>query len=289
MSIIDTVMEQNSGELNSYDKCKNIIVIQARIASTRLPGKVILDLEGEPLLIRMIERVSRIKTSARIVVATTLGSKDDQIVEICQAHGIEVFRGHSTDLLDRHYKAALYYGADIVAKIPSDCPLIAPAVIDKVFDKFAIGDSDYTSNLHPASYPDGNDIEVMSIAALEVAWRKAELPMEREHTTPYIWDRPKLFRIANVKWSTTGHGTEARDYSMSHRWTIDYAEDYAFVCKVYKELYPFKKDFDLMDILDLLDKKPEIHAINARYAGVNWYRHHLEQLKTISSNQTKLI
>ena len=274
---------------NRVKRAEALIVVQARLGSTRLPRKILLDVAGAPLLVRMVERVARIKTPARIIVATTIGAQDDAIAELCRAAGIEVFRGHPTDLLDRHYQAALHYGADVVAKIPSDCPLIDPWVIDQVFERFAAGDSDYTSNLHPASYPDGNDVEVMRATALGTAWQEATLPMEREHTTPFIWERPEHFRISNVVWECALDGGLKRDYSMSHRWTIDYPEDYAFICKVYDELYLSDNAFGLYDILDLLKRRPELHAINAKYAGVNWYRHHLGELKTISAKQTRLI
>jgi spore coat polysaccharide biosynthesis protein SpsF len=262
---------------------KNLVVIQARMGSTRLPGKVLMDLAGAPLILRMVERVARMRTPARIVVAVTTEPQDDGLVDLCRATGIEVFRGHPADLLDRHYRAAVEYDADVVAKVPSDCPLIDPTVIDAVFQRFAQGDCDYVSNLHPASYPDGNDVEVMTRSALETAWREAALPMEREHTTPFIWERPQRFRIANVVWES------GRDYSMSHRWTIDYPEDYEFIRRVYEALYPVDSAFGLDDILELLDRQPELAQINARYAGVNWYRHHLHELKTVAQHQTRNI
>ena len=127
---------------------------------------------------RIDERVSRIKTPAQIVVATTTDRCDDSIADVCDASGINVFRGHPCDLLDRHYQAALQFGADVIAKIPSDCPLIDPNVIDRVFNQFIAVQSDYTSNLHPASYPDGNDTELIKTPVLETAWRNANLPME---------------------------------------------------------------------------------------------------------------
>jgi spore coat polysaccharide biosynthesis protein SpsF len=264
-----------------------IIVVQARVGSTRLPGKVLKDVCGKPLLERMLERLARVKTAARtrIVIATTPYAEDDPIANLCRKLGVDVFRGHPTDLLDRHYQAALFFGGDIVAKIPSDCPLIDPVVVDRVLARFAEGDCDYAGNLHPASYPDGNDVEVMSLAALGKAWREAGLAMEREHTTPFIWERPERFRLANVSWEADADGTP-RDYSMTHRWTIDYPEDYEFIRRVYEELYAENPAFGIGDILGLLDARPDIAAINAKHAGVNWYRHHLQQLKTVDARHT---
>lgn len=262
-----------------------IIVIQARKGSTRLPGKITMPLAGKPLLVRMVERIAAAKTSKTIVVATTTEGIDDEVEDICKEHNFNCFRGHPTDLLDRHYKTGLEYGADIVVKIPSDVPLIDPKIIDRVLqfylsnqDKF-----DFVSNLHPATFPDGNDVEVIPMPVLESAYKEAKTPMEREHTTPFIWENPQRFRIGNVEWES------GKDYSMSHRFTIDYTEDYEFIKRVYDELYGSNPDFDLNDILSLLEKQPEIYDINKKYAGVNWYRNHLDELKTVSKEQTKSI
>ncbi len=269
-------------------KPATLIVVQARTNSTRLPGKVLKEVCGKPILERQLERLARVKTAARIVVATTSDATDESIALLCRRLAVDVFRGHPTDLLDRHYRAALAFGADAVAKIPSDCPLIDPAVVDRVLARFAVGDCDYVGNLHPASYPDGNDVEVMSLEALATAWREAQLAMEREHTTPYLWERPERFRLANVSWEAGAEGT-LRDYSMSHRWTIDYPEDYEFIRCVYEALYPQNPEFSMGDILDLLAVRPDLAAINARYAGVNWYRHHLHELKTVDARHTRQV
>ena len=264
-----------------------IIVVQARTGSSRLPGKVLKDVCGKPLLERLLERLARVKATSRIVIATTLDAADDPIAELCHQLGIDVFRGHATDLLDRHYRAALAFGAEAIAKIPSDCPLIDPMVVDRVLARYAEGDCDYVGNLHPASFPDGNDVEVLGLVALGAAWREAGLAMEREHTTPFIWERPERFRLANVSWEADTEGRQS-DYSMSHRWTIDYPEDYEFVRRVYEELYPQNPAFGMNDILGLLEARPEIAAINAQYAGVNWYRHHLHELRTVNARHTRL-
>ena len=242
-----------------------------------------MPLQGKPLFLRQAERVAAARLVGRVIIATTLDPQDDPVEEICRQEGLDCFRGHATDLLDRHYQAALRFPADAVIKIPSDCPLIDPAVIDQVIG-FYLDHSpeyDFVSNLHPASWPDGNDVEIMSFTTLERAWREARRPMEREHTTPYIWENPDLFRIGNV---VMGGGV---DYSMTHRFTIDYAEDYAFIRTVFDELYPGNPVFGVNEILALLERRPEIYAINAHYAGVNWYRHHLDELRTVGVEQTK--
>ncbi len=267
------------------DQIKILTVIQARMDSTRLPGKVMMPLAGKPLLLRQYERVTAAKLIDKIIVAITTEEIDNTIVDLCIDNNINYYRGNSTDLLDRHYKAALTYSADAVVKIPSDCPLIDPGVIDKVlkyyidnYNKF-----DFVSNLHPASYPDGNDVELMTMNALTDGWQNAKKKLEREHTTPYFWENPEKYRIGNVLWET------GKDYSMSHRFTIDYPEDYEFVKRIYDELFSDENIFSLNDILGLLEKNPEIKNINSKYAGVNWYRHHLVELKTIAKSDTKLI
>lgn len=256
---------------------KTVTIIQARCGSTRLPNKVLLPLAGKPLLVRMAARVMAAKLVGTVVIATTTDPQDDIIAELCRHENLPYFRGHSTDLLDRHYQAALYYGADTVLKIPSDCPLIDPAIIDKTIQYYTdhLGQYDYVGNLHPASYPDGNDVEIMPLSILAQAHSHATKGIEREHTTPYIWQNPQLFRIGSVLWET------GLDYSDSHRFTIDYPEDYDFIKRVYDELYIQNPLFSLNDILQLLAQQPDIAALNAQYAGVTWYSRHLaEQMKT---------
>lgn len=262
-----------------------LIIIQARVGSSRLPGKVMMPILGQSLLHRMIERLRFINHPVKLVIATSVNTADDIIEQEANRIDIPCFRGSENDLLERHYLAAVKYNADVVLKIPSDCPLIDPRAVDQVLDYFFAhqDEFDYVSNLHPATWPDGNDVEIMTMACLTKTYQEASRPLEREHTTPYIWENPDKFRIGNVTWDT------GLDYSMSHRFTIDYLADYQFIKRVYEELYPLKADFSCQDILDLLSKKPEIYNINAEYAGVNWYRNHLEELKTISADQTRIV
>lgn len=263
---------------------KVVIVVQARMSSSRLPGKVMLPILGESLLYRMIERIHMIRHKAEIIVATSQESSDDIISHESARIGVACYRGSLNNLLDRHYQAGKQFGATTVLKIPSDCPLIDPRIIDEALDfYYAVpGKYDYVSNLHPATFPDGNDVEIMTMDCLEQTWKEAARQLELEHTTPYIWENPEKFRIGNVPLPS------GEDYSMSHRFTIDYEADYQFIKRVFEELYLQRPDFSCGDILKLLDEKPEIYAINAKYAGVNWYRNHLDELKTISSGQTKV-
>jgi spore coat polysaccharide biosynthesis protein SpsF len=233
----------------------------------------------------MLERIRAARSSFELVVATTTDPSDDTILSLCDRMDVDCFRGHPTDVLDRHYRAAVEFEADVVVKIPSDCPLIDPAVLDRVlgFYRENADRYDFVSNLHPATYPDGNDVEVLTFAALETAWQEATRGLDREHTTPFVWDQPHRFRIGNVRWET------GRDFSMSHRFTVDYREDYTFAAAVFEALWsPSHPVFSLADILKLLDERPELGRLNARYAGVNWYRHHLDELRTVGRSETRV-
>jgi len=260
-----------------------VAIVQARMSSSRLPGKVLMPIMGKSLLVRMVERVKSSSYPITVVVATSTDKSDDDIQREALVNNILCYRGSLTNLLERHYQTAKLYSADVAIKIPSDCPLIDPRIIDETLDVYynRKGDYDFVSNLHPATYPDGNDVEIMSMACLEKARSMAQHPWEFEHTTPVIWEHPEHFSMGNHTWAT------GFDLSMTHRFTIDYEEDYHFIKKVYEMLYPTKPDFSCNDILQLLEMHPEIYQINEKYAGVNWYRHHLSDLRTIGEAQTK--
>ena len=262
-----------------------VIIVQARMSSTRFPNKIMKTVLDEPVLFRQLERIAAIQHSVQLVVATSQQPEDDMILKACQEREYACMRGNLNDLLDRHYQIAKYLKADTVIKIPSDCPLIDTDVIDQTISFYLenINKYDFVSNLHPATFPDGNDVEIMTFDCLERTWHEATKQLEREHTTPYIWENSDKFRCANVPWET------GLDYSMSHRFTLDYKEDLDFIRAVYEKLYPRNPNFSLSDILELLDEHPEIYEINAQYAGVNWYRNHLDELKTVGASNTKII
>ncbi len=243
---------------------KVLILLQARLGSSRFPGKVLKPLGEGTVLSEMVSRVRAAKLAGTVVVATTTDSQDDAIETECRKLGVEVFRGHPLDLLDRHYQAQLQYRSEVTVKIPTDCPLIDPAAIDRVIGDYLAAPVDFVSNLHPATYPDGNDVEVMSAPALERAWKEATKTIEREHTTPYLWDSG-LFTVRNVTWET------GLDYSQSHRWVLDYVEDYVFIQALWERLGRHKPLFGVRDILDCLDDNPELLAMNAKWVGDSWY------------------
>lgn len=258
---------------------KVVAVVQARVGSTRLPGKVLLPLGGRPALERMLGRRARAKELDGLIVATTRDAADDSLATLCEAMSVPCYRGSTLDLLDRHLRAARLLAADAIVKIPSDCPLIDPAIVDEVVSQWRVheGALDYLSNLHPPTHPDGNDVEVMSMAALLTAHAEAKRPFEREHTTPFLWDQPERFRLGNVRWS------QGRDAALTHRLVLDYPEDYEVISRVFEALYrPHQAVFGVEEIVAYLDDHPSVASINAKHRGVSWYRHHLTELRTLS-------
>ncbi len=240
------------------NKQKVVAVVQSRMGSTRLPGKVMKKICNKPVLELMLERLSKSRLIDEIVVATTCLKEDDIIFDWCKKIGFNVFRGSELDCLDRHYQVGKKFNADYVCKITPDCPLIDPNIVDKVIE-FCLNNLkffDYVSNAHPSSYPDGLDIEIMPISILKTAWEQSINSLEREHTTTYIWTRPKKFRIGNIKMP----GNE--NLFVTERWTLDYPEDFEFIKKIYEHLYTKKSFFYMDDILKFLDEHPEIRKIN---------------------------
>jgi len=230
-------------------------IIQTRMGSTRLPGKVLADLAGEPVLVRVVERVRRAALLDSVIVATTFEPADDQIVEFCAARGWPCFRGSQDDVLDRYYQAAVAYKADAVVRITSDCPLIDAEFIDYVVEKFKTNQPkiDYVTNsrLEPLTYPRGFDTEIMSFEALEKTWAQAKDQPEREHVTLYIYRHPEIFNIFKLD----------NDVSYSHmRWAIDTKEDLEFVRRIYD--YFGNDKFTWRQVLAVLEQHPEWLEIN---------------------------
>ncbi len=232
-----------------------VAIIQARMGSSRLPGKVLSDIRGRPMLWHVVNRARRAHLVDKVVVAATTTRADDAIAEFCTAHGIECFRGSEADVLDRYRQAAKEYSADVVARITADCPLLDPVVVDRVIDRFLSNDCDYASNILQYTYPDGLDVEVFSVAALEQAWVEATKPSEREHVTPYLY--------ASEKFRTLKLANEANLGANGYRWTVDEEADLEFVRRVYESLAgrPF---FGMEDVLELLERRPDLRRLNQR-------------------------
>jgi len=220
-----------------------LIIVQARMTSTRLPGKVLLPLAGEPMLTRLVERLRRVQRADGIVVATTSNATDDPIAALCAQLGVPCHRGSEHDVLSRYADAARLNGADVVVRITSDCPLIDPALIDQGIATYEAGDSDYVSNMLPPTWPYGMAVEVFSATALAQAHAEATQAAEREHVTPFLYWHPERYRLRNV----------ASPVDLSHhRWTVDTPEDYELVRRLFETLYPTKPRFTQDDILAVL-------------------------------------
>jgi len=234
---------------------KVVAIIQARMGSTRLPGKVMKEILGRPVILWDLDRVSHSKLIDEIVVAIPYGKENDVIVDTIENYNdkIIISRGSEDDVLDRYYQAAVKTNADVVVRITSDCPLIDPVVMDHVIEQFLNSDCDYCSNSLTRTYPRGLDTEVFSFKVLEEAWNKAETGYEREHVTPYIIENPDKFKLLNVE----------NNIDLSHqRWTLDTKEDFEFIDAVYQRIYPKKQVFLMDDVLELLDQEPELIEIN---------------------------
>lgn len=237
-----------------------IAIIQARLGSTRLPGKVLMKLEGKTVLERVVERVVRSRFVDEVVVATTMAREDLKIVGLCAARGIRVYCGSDSDVLDRYYQAARLVNADHIVRVTSDCPVIDSVIIDQVVSLHLKKRADLTANVLTETFPDGQDVEVFTFGALAKAWIYARLASEREHVTPYIKKRIRQFKLVNLECPENHHGK---------RWTLDNPEDYEFIKAVYREL---RRDrcFGMDAVLGLLKRRPELERINghiARNAG----------------------
>jgi spore coat polysaccharide biosynthesis protein SpsF len=233
---------------------RTICIIQARMDSSRLPGKVLTDISGKPMLAHVIERAIAIKGVDDVLVATTINPEDAPITALASRSGALNFAGDTTDVLDRYYQAATRLEADAVVRLTADCPLLDPVLCEEILDQFAEGDWDYVSNVMPATFPDGLDTEVIAYRALKKSWEVAKLPSDREHVTTYIRTNPELFKVSNI----------AQETNLSHvRWTVDEPEDLEFIRAVFKNLPETETLFPSMDaILSMLKERPDIAALH---------------------------
>lgn len=233
-----------------------VCIVQARMTSTRLPGKVLKEVLGKPLLEYEIERLRQCRSLNKIVVATTVLPSDDAVEALCEQLGINVFRGSEEDVLSRYAQAATLHQADAVVRVTADCPLIDPAVVDSVVQTYleTEGKYDYVSNTLERTYPRGLDVEVFSAKALQLAQANSVNKEEREHVTVYIYRRPQEFSVYQVK-----EGTD----NSNQRWTVDTPEDFQLIEKILQALYPDNRQFSMQDVLGFLRENPQLMALNA--------------------------
>lgn len=233
-----------------------VAIIQARMASSRLPGKVLADLGGRPVLEWVVRRASRTAGIEQVVVATSARPEDDAVAAFCEEKGIDCTRGSLQDVLDRYYQAAEAYEADVVLRLTGDCPLIDPGLLDELIETFLEAEPplDFAANRLPTerTIPIGLDAEICSFSALEVAWREAREAHQREHVMPFFYEHPDRFRILHIR--------QEQDYG-HHRWTVDTPEDLELLRRVAAE---FKDDgFSWKEVLALFEARPELAEINA--------------------------
>lgn len=247
------------------------LFLQARMGSSRLPGKVMKDILGQPLLFRICERLKKVRHKDLLVVLSTTNPLDNPIEEFLKQKGIFCYRGSEQDVLDRFYQAAKKIKADVIVRLTADCAVLDPQLIDQMIDFFKKGQWDYVSNTLIPTYPDGLDVEIFSFQALEKAWKEAKQTHQREHVTSYFYENPNAFRLANYRSSV--------DYSQ-YRWLVDEEADLKFIRALYGRLHPRNPFFSLQDILDLIAKEPDLLKINSGY------RRNEDFFKSVSGDKT---
>lgn len=230
---------------------KIVATIEARMTSTRLPGKVLMPVMGKPMLEYMIERVRRVPGLDEIIVATTVNETDQPIVDLAERLGIGWFRGSENDVMGRVLNAAQAYDADVIVELTGDCPLIDPDIISSVIRCFSQGEADYASNLPIRTYPIGMETQVFPTSILADAISLTQDPTDHEHVSLYIYSHPERYHIVTV------------DSGLPRRWhgirlTLDTVEDFELIHEIFKTFYPSNPQFTLRDILTLLRSRPEL-------------------------------
>ncbi len=248
---------------------RTVAIIQGRMGSSRLPGKILLDITGQPMLMRVVDRVRRAKTVDEVVFATTTEASDDPVAEFCQAHAIALWRGSLPDVLDRFYQAARHYRAETIVRITADCPLLDPGLVDETVALFRSSGADFAANRLPPpyqrTYPIGLDCEVCTFTALESAWREATAPFEREHVMPYLYEVEGRFKVAVL------------DYKVNYgslRWTVDTEQDLELIRQIYQRLSG-NANFTWLDVLAIFEREPELAKLNAQVKHRTMY--HVDQ------------
>ena len=244
-----------------------VAIIQARMGSTRLPGKVLKRVNGIPMIQYQVERVEKSKLIDKVIIATSRSQKDDQIVSFCELNNISFYRGSESDVLSRYYCAAKEYKADTIVRLTADCPLIDPIIIDNTVNLFNESKVDYSSNTTPpetSHFPDGSDVEVFSIQALERANNEAIRQADREHVTFYFW------KYAEKNGFQTNQLSNTENWS-KYRYTVDYSEDFEVVKRIASELNKRNQFGELGEIIQILKDYPEIYDLNSKYYfGIGW-------------------
>ena len=230
-----------------------LAIIQARMTSTRLPGKVLMDIENKPMLWHVINRLRFSKKLDNIILAIPDKKENDILEQFAKNNCIKYFRGSEKDVLSRYYKTAKKFKVNVIVRITADCPLIDPEIVDRVIQKYSDSNADYTSNTLKKTFPRGLDVEVFNFKILEEAYQKAKEYYQREHVTPYIYKNPKRFRLVNIK---------SKSNLCYMRWVVDEKKDLEFIREIYKKIYLKKKIFYMKDVITILKEYPKLMKIN---------------------------
>ena len=249
-----------------------LAILQARYSSSRLPGKILKEILGKPMVFHEVERLKQSQLIDELILATSTEASDNPVEEACRKYGVTCFRGNLEDVLDRYYQCAAEYQPVHVVRVTGDCPLIDPEVVDAVIEKHLAEGNDYTCNTNPPTYPDGLDVEIMTFAALKEAWESAHLMSEREHVTLYIRKHPEKYQFGNVACS--------KDLS-AQRWTVDEPEDFELVKAVYEGIYKEKQKFAMYDVLEFLRLNPQLLQINDNFERNEGLKKSLREDKVI--------
>jgi len=232
-----------------------VATIEARMTSTRLPGKVMKPVIGRPVLELLIERLKKSRYIDEIVVATTINNTDQPIIDLCSLLGIKYYRGSEDDVLKRVLDAAKSVSGDIIVEITGDCPFVDPGIVDECIKTYLNGNYNYVSNVITRSYPRGLDVQVFPVSVLEEVNELTNNPIDHEHVSLYIYEHPERYRLKNI---TAPDELFWPDLGI----TLDTPEDYELICGIYEELYPLDPDFKAADIVDLLRKRDDLVEIN---------------------------
>jgi len=241
------------------NKARKIATIEARMTSSRLPGKIMLPLCGKPLLERLVERARQSRWLDDVVVATTTNPADDAVEQWARKAGVSIFRGSEEDVLLRVLEAAKAFRADVIVELTGDCPLLDPAIIDQLMDIYVSSDYDYVSNVLERTYPRGLDTQVFSTAVLTQVDKITRDPADRENVSLYIYEHPERYKLSGLK-------APAELYGPNIRICVDRPEDYTVVKRIYGALYPKKPGFDSYDIMRFLKENPDVARMNAHVA-----------------------
>lgn len=255
---------------------KYIAMIQARYGSSRLPGKILKDLFGKPVLQRVIERVSQSNLLNEVMVVTSIDKQNLPVLRLCANLGVRVFVGSENDVLDRYYQAATLVGAQNVIRITADCPCFDAKILDEAIMQFEKKNADYIGQFTD-TFPDGLDVEAMTYAALKESWENAYLKSEREHVTQYVRNRPEHFHLENFICPVTGVGT--------NRWTLDEPEDYELILAIYEHFINLNREnFSWIEVSEFLRDNPKLKEINSKFVRNEGLIKSLSEDKPVKNN-----